>query len=95
MNCIEADELITALVDNELSDLERDAIEGHVKDCLRCEDIYRQEQELKRQVRLTGARITAPSDLKERILSDRRIFPGVAESADGWKGLSWPAIETG
>ncbi len=91
MNCIEADELITALVDNELSDLERDAIEGHVKDCLRCEDIYRQEQELKRQVRLTGARITAPSDLKERILSDRRTFPGVAESADGWKGLSWPA----
>jgi hypothetical protein len=91
MNCTTADELITALVDNELSDLERDAIESHVKDCLRCEDIYRQEQELKREVHLAGSRVTAPSDLKERILSDRRIFPEVAESADGWKGLSWPA----
>jgi hypothetical protein len=90
MNCIEAEELIAAMVDSELSDLERDATESHVKNCLRCQYIYKAEQELKRQVRLTGSRITAPADLKEKILSDPRIFPGMAESPRGWKGLFRP-----
>lgn len=91
MNCREAEELITALVDNELSDLERYSVESHLKSCLRCQYVHRQEQELKRQVRLIGAGIAAPSDLKERILSDRRIFPEMAESARGWKWHTWPA----
>ena len=90
MNCREAKELITALVDNELSDLERYSIEGHLKTCLRCQYAHKQEQELKRQVRLIGAGIAAPSDLKERILSDRRIFPEMAESSHGWKWHTWP-----
>ncbi len=91
MNCIEAEELITAMVDSELSDLERDATESHVKNCLRCQYIYKAEQELKRQVRLTGSRITAPSDLKEKILSDRRLFPEMAESPRGWGRYFQPA----
>ena len=91
MNCIEAEELITALVDSELSDLERNATESHVKNCFRCQYVYKAKQELKRQVRLTGSRITAPSDLKEKILSDRRLFPEMAESPRGWGGYFRPA----
>ncbi|MFQ5850952.1 MAG: anti-sigma factor family protein [Candidatus Binatia bacterium] len=91
MNCKEAGELVTALVDNELTELERNSVESHLKNCLRCQYIYKQEQELKRQIGFIGARITAPSDLKARILSDRRIFPGATDSSGEWRGLFWPA----
>ncbi|MCH8054601.1 MAG: zf-HC2 domain-containing protein [Deltaproteobacteria bacterium] len=90
MRCEETHELITALVDNELSHEERSSIEGHLKDCPRCRFVYGQEQTLKREVRMAGARVNAPADLKEKILSDRRIFPGRAESPKKWFELLWP-----
>ena len=40
MTCQEANELITALVDNELSNLERQEIENHLESCSNCENIY-------------------------------------------------------
>jgi predicted anti-sigma-YlaC factor YlaD len=40
MKCEEAAELITALVDNEVSALERAAIEAHLKNCSSCELLY-------------------------------------------------------
>ncbi len=90
MHCEEAQELITALVDNELSDTERNFIEGHLKDCPKCQFIYGQERTLKREIRMAGAGVSAPAGLREKILSDRRIFPERAESPKRWKGLVWP-----
>ncbi len=87
MRCEETHELITALVDNELSHEERSSIEGHLKDCPRCRFVYGQEQTLKREVRMAGARVNVPADLKEKILSDRRIFP---ETANQVRALHQP-----
>lgn len=69
MNCEEAQELITALVDQELSGSERSRIESHLKDCPRCQFALKQEQALKRDVRTAAASVTAPADLREKILS--------------------------
>lgn len=90
MRCEEAQELITALVDNEISHPERSSIESHLKDCPKCQLIYAREQALKREVRMAGASMSAPADLREKIQSDRRIFPQRAESAKRWKWLVWP-----
>jgi len=90
MKCEEAQELITALVDHELSSQERPSIEDHLKECPKCQSVYEQEQALKREIQMVGASVHAPSDLKERILSDQRTFPDGAESTEGWKRLLWP-----
>jgi mycothiol system anti-sigma-R factor len=89
MKCEEAQELITALVDNELSDPERSSIESHLKDCPRCQFIHGEERALKEEIRRAGASLTAPTDLREKILTDRRIFP--RRSRSGWKGWVWLA----
>ena len=93
MICKEANELITALVDNELLDLERQAVEGHLKNCLNCRNIYQQEQELKRHLHTIGDRVATPPKLINRILSDPRISPRPAIPQQGWQGwmdLLWP-----
>lgn len=89
MRCEEAQELITALVDNELSRPERSFIESHLKDCPKCRLIYGQEQALKREVRMAGAGVSAPAELREKILFDRRTLPEKAESAKGREWLVW------
>ncbi len=95
MRCDEAQELITALVDNELSHRERSSIESHLKDCPKCRSICEQERALRREIRIAGASVSAPADLREKILSDRRIFPEGAKSPKVWKGLlrpAWPVL---
>ncbi len=89
MTCKEAEELITALVDNELNDLERQAIESHLKHCLNCQYVFEQEKELKKQISSIGARVSAPSDLRAKILSDHHVLPRATESSQGWKGFTW------
>ena len=84
MNCTEAAERITALVDNELSDLERRVVEPHIISCSRCGYAFELEQELKRQIHAVGARIMAPPALREKILADRRIFPETKAAVAGW-----------
>lgn len=93
MTCEDAQELITALVDNELSDTERSSIEDHFRVCRNCAFAYEQERALKREVRLAVASLRAPAHLRERILSDRRILPERAESRKRWKDR-WPATGT-
>jgi len=91
MKCEQAQELITGLVDNQLSDLERSAIESHLEDCPRCEWAYAQEQALKREIRkVVAASVVAPASLRKKILSDQRIFPKEAESPKGWNKLVLP-----
>jgi anti-sigma factor (TIGR02949 family) len=75
MTCDQAQELITALVDNELSASERAAIEGHLKECSNCRSVYTMEAVLKERVRSAAAGLAAPAELREKILNDRRVFP--------------------
>ena len=90
MRCEEALGLITALVDEELAAQDRHSIESHLKDCPKCRFVYAEEQILKREVRLAAATVKAPADLRERVLSDRRIFPKRTDLLEGWKELFWP-----
>lgn len=91
MTCEEAQELITALVDNELSGLERSSLEGHLKECPRCQTAYQEETALKRDIRRAGTTLSAPAALRQRILSDRRLFPERGRKTEGWVWLVWPA----
>jgi len=80
MKCEEAEELISALADNELSDRERSSIEGHLRDCPRCQRAYEWHQSLNSEIRTVSASVVAPIDLRQRIVSDKRTIPKEGES---------------
>ncbi|HEY2922350.1 MAG TPA: zf-HC2 domain-containing protein [Candidatus Binatia bacterium] len=88
MTCDEAQELITALVDRELLDPERGSLESHLQGCPSCRVAVEQEQLLKQTIRGCAERMRAPSELRDRILSDRRIFP--KKSHTRWQDYIWP-----
>jgi anti-sigma factor RsiW len=90
MTCGEAQELITALVDRELLDPERAALELHLRECAGCRLALEQEQALKQAIRVAGERIRAPSDLRHKIVSDQRIFSDKSRSARRWRDYIWP-----
>ena len=85
MNCQEARELITALVDNEASDLERSLIQGHLEECSGCQWAYEQERALKREIHDVGISMTAPGHLKNKILTDYGMVPKELEFSMWWK----------
>src|SRR5262245_14044454 len=80
MKCEEAEELISALADNELSERERSSIEGHLRDCPRCQRAYVWHQSLNSEIRTVSASVVAPIDLRQRIVSDQRTMPKEDES---------------
>ena len=88
MTCEEAQELITALVDRELLDPERSSLESHLQGCLSCRVAVEEERLLKQTIRGSAERMRAPGELRDRILSDRRIFP--EKNRTGWRGRLWP-----
>lgn len=88
MKCEEARELITALVDGELTDAERSSIDAHLDDCPRCQRAYRQERALKNEIHRTGLGVTAPADLKREILARHGFLPVEAESLSGWSKIA-------
>jgi len=69
MRCEDARELITGLVDNELSADERGLLDEHIGDCLRCQSAHELELTLKQSVRAASEGLTAPAGLRERILA--------------------------
>jgi Putative zinc-finger len=81
MNCEQAQEWITALVDDELSAEERHAIDTHLAACHQCRQVYEQERRIKEQVRLASTAITAPAAL-------RRIIDGSIAKASGWQRIN-------
>jgi len=91
MICSEASELITALVDDELSGRERAAVEGHLRGCSRCRVLYRQEGELKKCLHALAARVVVPAGLRERILADPRTFPRPTRAPWAWIRDLWPS----
>jgi anti-sigma factor RsiW len=92
MKCEEAGELVTALVDNQLSALERAAIEAHLKNCSSCELLYRQHLALKSEIRGAVADLKAPVTLREKILNDRGIYPWqpVVKNRPAWRVIFSP-----
>jgi len=83
MNCEQAEELISALIDDELSDPERSSIESHLKDCPKCQRTYEWGRALNREIRTVSASVVAPVDLRQRILSDQRTTTKEAECSKG------------
>src|SRR5499427_2075571 len=72
MKCEQAEELISALIDDELSDPERSSIEGHLKDCPTCQRAYEWGRVLNREMHTVSASVVASVDLRQRILTDQR-----------------------
>jgi len=87
MKCEQAEELISTLADNELSDPQRSSIEGHLRDCPRCQRAYEWHQSLNSEIRTVSASVVAPDDLRRRILSDQRTMPKQAESSNAGSKL--------
>src|SRR5918996_3300048 len=90
MKCEEAQELITALVDGELSRLEQTAIETHLGDCPRCRWAYEQEQALKREIHKVGVSTKVPANLRGKILADYGSGRTELESPRGWSKVALP-----
>ncbi len=90
MNCDEARELITALIDNELSGPERSLIEGHLKECSRCLRVYELERALKKEIHSVGASMSAPAELKRKIIANHGLLPNDSQSSDGWIRIVLP-----
>jgi anti-sigma factor (TIGR02949 family) len=95
MKCEDARELITGLIDGELSAAERQLISSHLQDCPKCQWVHQQERALKEEVRTAAQTLSAPPGLRNRILAggsglpeadDRHAAPRIF----GW--LSRPAL---
>jgi anti-sigma factor (TIGR02949 family) len=86
MKCEEAQELITGLVDGELSLAESSIIRAHFGDCPNCPQIYSLELSTKRVLRQAAMDIHAPAKLRKKILREQRRslrrawLPGLQES---------------
>src|SRR5205823_12018884 len=90
MTCDEAQELITALVDQELLDPERPLLEMHLKECARCRFALEEERGLKTEIRAAADHLQASAQLQNRILTDPRLFPEKSQSTRGWRDSIWP-----
>jgi hypothetical protein len=72
MDCEEAQELITAWIDNELGLEERVALDSHLRHCAACKRQFERESVLKRRIRLAGHQITAPAELR-RLIEEQSV----------------------
>jgi anti-sigma factor RsiW len=82
MKCEQAKELISALIDNEVTEPERAAAESHLRTCPNCQRVYEWGQELNGQIRMAGAAVVAPADLRQTILSNQLAAPADADSSE-------------
>ena len=90
MTCVEAQELITALIDQELGQAERSSLEEHLSECSDCRLAFEEESALKQKIREAARRINAPGPLRSRILSDPQIFPEKNRSPRRWQDYLRP-----
>jgi len=84
MRCDQAQELITARVDNELPALERSTLEAHLSSCEHCQRALAAESRLKQQLKAAQRDVVVPALLRREIenaIVARRVAPTV--KADG------------
>jgi anti-sigma factor RsiW len=67
MRCDQAQELITARLDNELNSDERSDLEAHMKGCEHCRRALAAESRLKQQIKATRRELVAPAALRREI----------------------------
>jgi Putative zinc-finger len=94
MRCDQAQEVITARVDNELPAHERSTLEAHLSSCEHCRRALAAESRLKQQLKSAQRDVVAPARLRREIenaIDARRVAPTV--QADGgfaawfnWRG---------
>ena len=87
MRCEEALELITGLVDGELSPAESSSIRAHFVDCPNCPQTYSLESSLKRALRQATMDIRAPAQLREKIIRKQRRSLWGAWASELWESL--------
>lgn len=99
MQCDQAQELITAHLDNELDGAEQRALEAHLHDCEPCRRAHAAESRLKQQIQLARQEVSAPAALRREV--ERAIAGQGAVKAEkspsgfaAWFGwLTWrPAL---
>jgi hypothetical protein len=95
MQCNEAQELITGLVDQQLSADERLSIENHLAQCADCRAQFESETTLKQNLKLAGAALSVPRELREKIEdltrrpeSERGLAKGTSTIRE-WLALPW------
>jgi hypothetical protein len=93
MRCDEAQELISARVDNEIDGDARLAVDDHLKSCSNCSRAFAQESLLKRRIQLTGRRIGAPSGLR-RAIEEAKSAPAAATPRTARPAAAWAAIKS-
>jgi len=84
MRCDEAQELITGLIDSELSSAERSTIEEHLRGCPNCRLGYRNERDLKQQLRTAASYLQAPVPLRQRVLGALPLAPPPEEEGQSF-----------
>jgi Putative zinc-finger len=87
VKCAEAQELITGLVDNELSPQESALITAHFGECAECPKSFSREYALKRLLRNAATTIHAPTELRVKIARAQRRSPHKV-----WLSRSWRAL---
>jgi len=85
MNCTETKKNIEALLDGELGELEKDAVEHHLWTCPPCLELMEQQSSLSNLLRTSAiAAVTAPSaELDRRVMKSFRNHQ--ASKASGWR----------
>lgn len=86
MKCEQAEELISALVDDELTGPERAEVEIHLKACPSCGRAYEWGKALNSGIRAAGAGVVAPAGLREAILSNQLTRAKEAGSSSARSG---------
>ena len=87
MQCEEAQELITGLVDNELSPQESALITAHFGECAECPKSFSREFALKRLLKDAATTIHAPTELRAKIASAQRRPPHKVWLSTSWRSL--------
>jgi hypothetical protein len=93
MQCTEAQELITARVDGELTADEKLGIEAHLEICDLCRRAFAVESNLKQQARVAGRALAAPAALRQAIeetVNRQRALAGAQGGRAIWRlGVDW------
>jgi hypothetical protein len=95
MQCTEAQELITARVDGELTADEKLGIEAHLEICDLCRRAFAVESNLKQQARVAGRALAAPAALRQAIQAtvdgQRASAAGTRSGRGVWRlgGFDW------
>ncbi len=93
MHCDQAQELITAHLDNELDADEQGDIEAHLHACEHCRRAHAAESRLKQQIQLARQEVTTPAALRREIENEivGRRAAAAGKAASGFAG--WFSFE--